>query len=149
MDISSYIAYFRRFHIFLGVSFLVLETVLTYLINENAGGIFLAVYPILAYLYFISTSSKYFKGVSATWNKVGIYVLVGTLLFVVGLLGYGFRENKLTFDSDHIEIKGSYGETLTQAEIKSAELVDQLPEITLKTNGFALGTINKGYFQNR
>lgn len=147
VDIRAYIPYFRKFHIFLGISFLVFGTILTYLINENAGGIFLAVYPIIAYIYFIWTSSKYSKGFSTKWNKVGVFILVGTLVFVIGLLGFGFNEDKLTFNSETVEFKGSYGETLNQSEIQSIELVNQLPKITLKTNGFALGTINKGYFK--
>jgi hypothetical protein len=147
VDMGVYIPYFRHFHIFLGISFLILATALTYLISENAGGIFLAVYPILAYIYFIVTSSKYSKERSAKWNKSGVFILMAALLFVVALLGYGFKENKLTYDSNRIEFNGSYGESLTQSEIRSVELVNQLPEITLKTNGFALGTIKKGYFK--
>jgi hypothetical protein len=147
VDINAYILYFRKFHIFLGISFVILGTALTYLFNENAGGIFLAVYPILAYIYFITNSSKYSKGLNTKWNKIMVVLLVGTLLFVVGLLGYGFKENKITFDSESISFKGSYGETLTKAEIKSIELVGELPKIAFKTNGFALGTINKGYFK--
>lgn len=122
---------------------------LTYITSENAGGIFLAVYPIVAYIYFIATSSKYSKGLSKKWNKIGIVILIGTLFFVVGLLGYGFKENKISFDSENISFKGSYGETLTKAEIQSIELVSELPKITLKTNGFALGKINKGYFKTK
>ncbi|MDA0200240.1 MAG: DUF3784 domain-containing protein [Bacteroidetes bacterium] len=148
-DIKAFVPYFRNFHIFLGISLVIFGTALTYLINENAGDIFLAVYPILAYIYFLTASSKYSKGLSTKWNKIGIVLLVGTLLFVVGLLGYRFAENKITFDSESISFKGSYGETLTKAEIKSIELVSELPKITLKTNGFALGTINKGYFKTK
>ncbi|SKC00125.1 protein of unknown function [Parapedobacter luteus] len=148
VDIKSYIPYFRNFHVFLGISFLVLGTVLTYFVSENAGGIFLTVYPIIAYIYFY-TNSKYSKGLGGKWNKTGVVILIGTLLFVVGLLGYGYKENRITFDSESVSFQGSYGETLTKAEIKSIELVSQLPEITSKTNGFALGTINKGYFKTR
>ncbi len=149
VDIKAYIPFFRNFHIFLGISFLVLGTFLTYFISENAGGIFLAVYPLIAYSYFIGTSSKYSKGLSKNGNKIGVVILIGTLLFVIGLLGYGFKENKITFDSESVSFQGSYEETLIEAEIQSIELVSQLPEITLKTNGFALGTINKGYFRTK
>ncbi len=149
VDIKAYIPYFRNFHIFLGVSFLLLGATLTYFISENAGGIFLAVYPVLAYIYFIATSSKYSKGLSSKWNKVAVIILLGTLIFVIGVLGYGFKDNKLSFDSNNIEFKGSYGETLIQSEIESIGLVSQLPEIILKTNGFALGTIKKGCFKTK
>lgn len=37
VDIKKYIPYFRNFHIFLGISYLVLGLTLTFFINENAG----------------------------------------------------------------------------------------------------------------
>jgi hypothetical protein len=61
-DIKAFIPWFRKFHIFLGVSFFIFGTTLTYLVGKNAGGIFLVVYPILAYIYFIWTSNRYSKG---------------------------------------------------------------------------------------
>jgi hypothetical protein len=147
VDIKAYIAYFRKFHIFFGLSFLVLGALLYYFISRNVAGVFLVVYPVLAYIGFVATSAKYSKGLSTKWNKVGILILIGTLVFVTVLLGYGFKENTLTFDSQSIEFKGMYGETLSASQIASIELVNQIPRITLKTNGFALGSINKGYFK--
>lgn len=148
VNIKEYIPYFKKFHIFLGVSFLVFGLALTYYLDEIAGGIFLTVYPILAYIYFIATSSKYSGGLGAKRNRIGVVVLGGTLIFVIGLLGYGFKENTLRYGPDIIELEGSYGETLNGSEIKSIELVDRLPKISLKTNGFAIGTVRKGYFRS-
>lgn len=147
IDIKSYLSFFRKFHVFLGVTLLILGAALTYLINENVGLIFLVVYPILAYTCLVVASSKYSKGLSAKWNKVGILIMIGTLLFAIGFFGYVFKENKLIFDAQSIEIKRIYGETLSQNQIESIELVNQLPNITWKTNGFALGSIKKGYFK--
>ena len=76
-------------------------------------------------------------------------VLAGTLLFVIGLLIFGFQESELTFDAQRIEISGSYGESLDAAEITSIQLVDELPEISYKANGFGLGNIRKGYFKTK
>lgn len=81
------------------------------------------------------------------WNKVGVFIVIGTLVFVVGLLAFFFKEDKLTFDNKKIVIEGSYGEALTAAEIESVQLVYDFPNIRLKTNGFALGTICKGFFK--
>ena len=149
VDIKAYISHFRNFHIFLGISLLVVGIILTYFVSKNAGGIFLGIYPILAYIYFIATGSKFFRGQSKKRNKIGVWILVGTLIFVVGLLEYGFTENRITFDSEHIEFKGSYGEIIPKSDIQTIELVDELPKIAMKTNGFALGTINKGYFRTK
>jgi hypothetical protein len=149
VDIKAYIAYFSKFHIVLGVSFFLFGITLTYVVSENAGGIFLVVYPILAYIYFLKTSVKYSLGMSTRGSKVGMIVLAVTLLFVLGLLGYGFRENALTIETDSIQISGNYGEALSPSDIHSIELVGQLPDITFKTNGFALGSVKKGYFKTR
>ena len=61
VDIKSYIPTFRKFHLSLGISFLVIGLIVHYAIGEHAGGIFLGVYPILAYLYFIWKSNKFSK----------------------------------------------------------------------------------------
>jgi len=147
VDIKAFILYFRRFHIFLGISFFILGIVLTYFINENAGGIFLAVYPILAYIYFLWTSKRYSKGLYATMNKIGVFMLFGVLILVIGLLGSGSKENEMIINPQFIEIKGMYGEVISYDQIQSIELVPQKPIIVWKTNGFALGTIQKGYFK--
>lgn len=146
VDIKAYIPYFRKFHIILGISFLILGYGIG-LINKNAAGIFIGVYPILAYLYFAVSSSKFSGGLKTRSNKIGLLVLVGALLIVIGLLVRGFRENPISFDAQKIEFKGSYGETLQTDHIKSIGIKNELPKITLKTNGFALGDIRKGYFK--
>jgi hypothetical protein len=46
-----------------------------------------------------------------------------------------------------ITLTGSYGEELRTSDIESIALVDQLPAIALKANGFGVGSIRKGYFR--
>lgn len=147
VDISSFVPYFRKFHIFLGISFLTGGLIANFLISEVAGGIFLGTYPILAYIYFIWNSRKFSSGLNTSSYKVGIYVLAATLIFVLVLFGYGFKENQLLISNDSIEFTGPYGEKLANEDIQSIELVNNLPEIKFKRNGFALGSINKGYFK--
>jgi len=147
VDIKAYIPYFKKFHLFLGISFISLGLLLHYAIGEIASGIFIGVYPILAYLYFMRESNKYWKGSSNKWNKISIYVLVAVLILIVGLLAMGFKENQLTITANKVQFQGSYGETLDPTEIKSIALLDKLPKITSKSNGFAIGSIKKGYFK--
>lgn len=149
VDIKSYIPYFKKFHLFLGVSFIAIGLLLHFAIGESASGIFIGVYPILAYIYFIRESNKYWKGSSSKWNKIGLYVLVATLILVVGLLAMGFKENQIVIAPDSVQFQGSYGETLSASDIESVTLVDHLPKITSKTNGFALGSVKKGYFKTK
>ena len=147
VDISSFVPYFRKFHIFLGISFLIGGLIGNFLISEVAGGIFLGTYPILAYIYFIWNSRKFSRGLNTSSNKVGIIVLAATLILVLVLFGYGFKENQLLVNNDSIEFTGPYGEKIANEDIQSIELVNILPKVSFKRNGFALGSINKGYFK--
>jgi len=60
VDLKTYISYFKKFHIFLGLSIVILGFVVN-LINNDAAKLFLAIYPILAYLYFSFKSPKWMK----------------------------------------------------------------------------------------
>lgn len=147
VDIAAFVAYFRQFHVFMAISFLVLSLTIMYAIDETAGGIFLGIYPILCYIYLIATSRKYYNGVHRRWHTAGIVILVLTTIFVAGLFIVGLQDNRLEFSNDTVTLTGMYGEELKATELESISLVDQLPEIVMKTNGFALGNVSKGYFK--
>ena len=144
VDIKAYIRHFRNFHLFLGISFFTIGTLMAYFIDENTTEIFIGIYPILAYTFFIVTSFKYFNSQK---NKIGVFVLLGVFIFIIVLFGSNLKEDKIILNSDSIEFEGSYGEVVPKNQIKSIELVSDKPKITLRTNGFALGTIKKGYFK--
>jgi hypothetical protein len=148
-DLKSYIPFFRKFYIFLGISLFVVGYLLNFLVNANAAGVFLIFYPIVAHFYSISKTTSFYKGGNAKKYKKAFIILGGILLLVTIIFSMGNRENQLTFDSQKIEINGMYGEVLTPDEIKSIELVKELPEITLKTNGYAVGSVQKGYFKTK
>lgn len=59
INLKVYLSFFRRFHVFLGITLLILSLVFYFLVSEEAAAIFLAIYPIPAYLYFIVRSSKF------------------------------------------------------------------------------------------
>lgn len=149
VDIKKYVPFFRNFHIFLGVSFFIIGMALTYLISESVGGIFLSIYPILCYIYFLIAGGKYWKGFSTKGSSWVVIILVGVLVFVGVLLGYGMKEDKVMLEPQALVFQGSYGETLSSSHIQSIELVGQLPQITFKTNGFGLGSVRKGYFRTK
>ena len=148
-DLKKYLLYFRKFHLALGVSLLVLGLLLHYGISETASGMFLGVYPIIAYIYFILKSNTYWTGKQNRWNKIGIYILIATLALIIGLLAMGLKESKLQITHNEIKFLGVYGETLRPRDIKSIGLTNTLPKITSKSNGFALGDTRKGHFRTQ
>ncbi len=149
VDIKNYIPFFRKFHIYLGLSFGILGILINEMVNENAGGIFLAMYPIIAYSFFLWKSRNYSTAPSSRWSYVAILALFATGIFVLGLLYYGFKENEIIFNEQQIEITGMYGKTIKADEIAAIELVKHPPAIKFRSNGFALGFIRKGYFRTK
>ena len=149
VDIKSYIVFFRNFHIFLGSSLLLFSLLIYYFVDKDWSGIFLAFYPILAYVFFIWYGTKFSKEEkkNQTTSIIGIVVLVVVLIFIGFEFVNGIKENVISIKNDTIEISGSYGEKLKIKDIKSVELLTELPEIKTKTNGFSLETIKKGYFR--
>jgi len=148
VDIKSYVASFRKFHIVFAISFLVIGSALSFFVSELAGGFFLGIYPIMAYIYFIATSRKYFRDTTAgKWQSVCIVILIVTLIFVLALFIPGARESRLLITNHNITLTGIYGEEMTSSDLEQIELVDHLPVIVTRSNGFALGDIRKGYFR--
>ena len=148
-DLKSFIPVFRKFHLLLGISLFVAGTAISSLISNEAAGVFLTVYPLLAYIWFLWKGKKYNKGQNSHINLVGIAVLILALVFVIVILITGFRENKLIITTEEISIEGMYGEKISVSEIETVCLTDSLPSISIRTNGFSLGKFRKGYFKTK
>lgn len=53
----------------------------------------------------------------------------------------------IELQSGQVTISGAYGTSFKYADIEQVQLLEELPEISLRTNGISLGPINKGHFQ--
>jgi hypothetical protein len=77
-----------------------------------------------------------------------VFIITGiTLISVIGLIYYGTISPKITLSERSIKISGIYGQNINIADIKNVELVNNIPEIILKTNGFNFGETLKGNFK--
>ncbi|NMD71357.1 DUF3784 domain-containing protein [Bacillus sp. DNRA2] len=66
--------------------------------------------------------------------------------FVVGLYILGYQEYELIMKKQSFEITGMYGIEWEIQDIKRIELLEEMPKVTSKQNGFGLATLAKGYF---
>ena len=71
-----------------------------------------------------------------------IFIALATLIF--GFLWYGTKAPDISISSNKISVTGLYA---TSVKVKSIELVDSIPKILLRTNGFSYGGILKGSFK--
>ncbi len=146
-DLDAYIPAFRRFHIFLGLSTLLVGLELYFWVSKNAGLIFVTIYPILAYVFFIFWGKKYESGKMQRRSSLGIIVLLLSALLVGFLFYKSFQETKIHIEDTAVQFKGMYGETVDYQDIREIELVQKLPKITAKLNGTAMDGIYKGKFK--
>jgi hypothetical protein len=72
---------------------------------------------------------------------------IGTIGFIVGLSYMGYQDFEMKHYEDSFEITGMYGEEWGYAEIRHVELLEEIPEVTWKQNGFGLASMAKGIFK--
>ena len=70
-----------------------------------------------------------------------------TTIFLIGLFYIGYKDFEVKMKEDTFEITGVYGDDWEYTEIRSVELLEDMPEVTLKQNGFGLSTVAKGQFK--
>lgn len=72
-----------------------------------------------------------------------VMIFAGIVVMLVSIS----RPNRIEICDGSLVISGSYPMTVTPDGIKTAELLDSLPKITIRTNGFALGNSMTGHFR--
>lgn len=79
-----------------------------------------------------------------------ISAIIGFLLLVFSGVGILLYQSNLPItyivNNDALQITGMYGETIKVKDILDISITESLPEITLRTNGSAIGSKLKGYF---
>lgn len=82
------------------------------------------------------------------WKEFIIAGVIGVvvLVFVGVLLFFSSRSTEVGILEEGVEIKGMYGDMFEWESIRSVELIEELPNIEMRTNGSALGSKLKGHF---
>jgi Domain of unknown function (DUF3784) len=70
-----------------------------------------------------------------------VFALIGGITFI------GYQKNELIVSKDSFQITGMYGDTWEKDKIETVELLDEMPEVTWKINGFGLSTKANGVFK--
>ena len=70
----------------------------------------------------------------------------GTIIFIVVIIGIGYIDNDIKIEDETFTVTGMYGVEWDIADIETVELMDTLPDVNFRTNGFATAGILKGNF---
>lgn len=76
---------------------------------------------------------------------IAFLVIVGIAVSV--LLYQSYQLVEFTITEEHFVIKGIYGEKIAFADITEVALIQEIPQITARTNGSSLGERKKGHFR--
>lgn len=91
-------------------------------------------------------SGKLRKGASKK-AKIPLTITIVTLIGVSILLYFSLQPTNITLTDNTLKINGMYGETVAFESIEQVTLLNQLPEISMRTNGSAIGSRLKGHFK--
>ena len=138
--------FFKKFHRFLGTSLFVLFFTLRYAFGEEVAGLIFVAYILLSYLYFAYKINNLVKETKTVEAKIVIIITTIALAFLSVTLVNVFKENQITITSNKVVISGMYGEEFSVSEIDTVMIVDSIPKIKLRSDGFSIGSINKGYY---
>ena len=87
------------------------------------------------------------KKSSKTQIFLVIIILGGTFLFVGAMMFTSSRDTSVILNEEGIKIEGMYGSFYTWSSIEELTLMEDLPEITIRTNGSAIGSKLRGNFR--
>jgi Domain of unknown function (DUF3784) len=74
------------------------------------------------------------------------FVVIG---FISVIMYLGYQPNELIVKEATIEITGMYGQSWKISNVQKITLLEEMPEVLSKENGFGLATISKGHFNVR
>lgn len=77
--------------------------------------------------------------------SISLFILV--VGGISGISYFSYQGYELVTKKDSFEITGMYGDEWAYEDIASIELMDNLPEVTVRTNGVGLPTLSKGHFK--
>jgi formate hydrogenlyase subunit 3/multisubunit Na+/H+ antiporter MnhD subunit len=105
-------------------------------------------------LYFVYYSRRFYtKGIKSSGKGSPKAKMISTTVTVVTLIGAGIiiyfsmQPTKFDVDSGAFTISGMYGDTMSWEQISDIQLVRELPDIAVRTNGSAIGSKLKGNFK--
>jgi hypothetical protein len=84
-------------------------------------------------------------------RKRSYIISISLFIVIIGGIGavsyFSYQGYELVTKKESFEITGMYGDEWEYEDITSIELMEKLPEVTVKTNGVGLPTLSKGHFK--
>ena len=112
-----------------------------YIIEVQYG--FMTLFLLVGFIY-VSKYEIPEKRKKSYWFASIFTVLV--IGFISGLFYLGYQLNELVVKEQTFEITGLYGDEWKVENIEKIELLNEMPNVSYKENGFGMSNLSKGYF---
>ena len=150
VDLKGLLQTMRDYHFKIGGGSTLVALILYFLNWKDAAMFTVTFGPILGYFYLIPKMQEFY-GEAATGiqsqAKIGVVILAVVVLGVGGMLVYGYQDNQLEISSEELIFSGMYGLEIQKGAVAELQILDRLPKITKRTNGFATQHMLKGKFR--
>lgn len=104
----------------------------------------------VVYFMFMAIYAQRFSMDKAEQRK-GIIVMIVIFALSAALIApmffFGGQDTVITVGDQEIKISGMYGTTIAFADLEDVKLVEEIPRILARTNGYAAGSVLKGNFK--
>jgi hypothetical protein len=147
VKISEYIRFFRKFHFYTGILIMFFSLLFYFTNLVDYIGFSLLFFSLAGYTFFIFKSQFYFPPHKRKTNLIAFYIMLIINVAVIILLFVPYQTTQVQIFDNQLVIGGVYGEELPINQIEHVDLTQQLPSIKMKTNGFAMSSIKKGWFK--
>ncbi len=134
-------------NLFILASLLLIAFIFDYLGNGITSIIMFGFF-IIYIIYMVIRAQKYDLNKKEI-TKTSLLILIFIILvssFSIGLVIYGTLPNHIEVNSEYIKISGTYGMDISIDSIENVQMIDNIPDIKGKVNGFDAGNIRKGTF---
>jgi len=146
IDIEGLTRFMRNGLILMGLAIILLYLVLRWIDWSYLANMVIILVVLTGSVILFLTSGKYDHNPEK--KSRSHYIVLGIVLLLLGgVFFYGFMTTKTQINGNMIRFTGMYGKEMHVSEIGEVELMDTIPRIVIRTNGFSLGPVHKGNYR--
>ena len=126
--------------------FHIICAVVHYFLRDTEFSIAMAILSWIPFLAYMMYARKKLVGKLQIWLVIFLSL---SFLLPLAFIASSYIESSVIVDDNEIRITGRYGERIPISQLNDVFLSNELPNISIRTNGISIGRINKGYFRSR
>ena len=113
---------------------------------HGIAGSIIPVVTLAGTVFLVIKAQKYYHDEKKNDNLVYLISAV-TVLFVGGVILYGFIPTKTVVENETITLTGLFGMEIKKNDSVDVKQNEKIPDIRLRTDGISVSSINKGTFK--